>query len=74
MSKAYVIEAAGTAAGLVVRQSQQAGGGFRFFASAPQFTALERQVFRRSEDAARAARALASHDASHDSRATPNRR
>lgn len=70
MSKAYVIEAAGRAAGLVVRQSQQAGGGFRFFASAPQFATLERQVFRRSEDAARAARALASND----SRAALSRR
>ena len=70
MSKAYVIEAAGSAAGLVVRQSPQAGGGFRFFASAPQFATLEQRQFRRAEDAARAARALAAND----NRATPIRR
>ena len=58
MSKAYVIEAAGEAAGLVVRQSRHAGGGFRFFASLPQFASLDQQVFRRADDAARAARAI----------------
>ncbi|HLT76321.1 MAG TPA: hypothetical protein VKZ87_02940 [Ferrovibrio sp.] len=60
MSEAYVIEAAGEAAGLVVRQSRQSGGGFRFFASLPRYAALDQQVFRRADDAARAARALGS--------------
>ena len=66
MNNAFVIEAAGEAAGLVVRERS----GFRFFATAPQFAALEQRLFRRSEDAARAARALASND----NRATPLRR
>ena len=57
MNNAFVIEAAGEAAGLVVRERR----GFRFFASAPQFAALEQQLFRRSEDATRAARALAAN-------------
>ncbi|MFN4165958.1 MAG: hypothetical protein ACK4GK_15385 [Ferrovibrio sp.] len=54
MSEAYLIEAAGEAAGVVIRER----GGFRFFASAPQFAALEQQLFRRSTDAERAARDL----------------
>ncbi len=55
MSEAYLIEAAGEAAGVVVRER----GGYRFFASAPQFHVLEQQLFRRTTDAERAARALA---------------
>lgn len=55
MSEAYLIEAAGEAAGVVVRER----GGYRFFASAPQFGAIEQQLFRRTTDAERAARALA---------------
>lgn len=58
MSEAYVIEAAGQAAGVVIRERR----GFRFFASAPQFIAIEQQVFRRAADAERAARALAAND------------
>lgn len=54
MSEAYLIEAAGQAAGVVVRER----GGYRFFASAPQFSAIEQQLFRRTADAERAARAL----------------
>ena len=52
MSEAYLIEAAGEAAGVVVRER----GGYRFFASAPQFHAIEQQLVRRTADAARAAR------------------
>jgi len=58
MSEAYLIEAAGEAAGVVVRER----GGFRFFASTPQFSAIEQQLFRRTADAERAARALAAND------------
>lgn len=58
MSEAYLIEAAGEAAGVVVRER----GGYRFFASAPQFSAIEQQLFRRTRDAARAARMLAAND------------
>lgn len=58
MSEAYLIEAAGEAAGVVVRER----GGYRFFASAPQFSAIEQQLFRRTSDAARAARMLAAND------------
>ena len=58
MSEAYLIEAAGEAAGVVVRER----GGYRFFASAPQFHAIEQQLFRRTTDAERAARALAAND------------
>lgn len=58
MSEAYLIEAAGEAAGVVVRER----GGFRFFASAPQFHVLEQQLFRRSADVERAARGLAAND------------
>ena len=58
MSEAYLIEAAGEAAGVVVRER----GGYRFFASAPQFHAIEQQLVRRTADAARAARLLAAHD------------
>lgn len=54
MSEAYVIEAAGAAAGVVIRER----GGFRFFAATPQFSAIEQQLFRRTADAERAARAL----------------
>lgn len=64
MSEAYVIEAAGEAAGLVVRER----GGFRFFASLPQFASLDQQLFRRSNDAARAARALSSTNDNRHSR------
>lgn len=55
MNEAYVIEAAGEAAGVVIRER----GGFRFFASAPQFNSIEQQLFRRAADAEGAARALA---------------
>ena len=58
MSEAYLIEAAGEAAGVVVRER----GGYRFFASAPQFNAIEQQLFRRTADAARAAQILAVND------------
>jgi hypothetical protein len=62
MSEAYLIEAAGEAAGVVVRER----GGYRFFASAPQFHAIEQQLFRRTSDAERAAQkislALAAND------------
>ncbi|WP_298726553.1 hypothetical protein [uncultured Ferrovibrio sp.] len=54
MSEAYLIEAAGEAAGVVIRER----GGFRFFASAPQYQSIEQQLFRRAADAERAARAL----------------
>jgi len=58
MSEAYLIEAAGEAAGVVVRER----GGYRFFASAPQFHAIEQQLFRRTTDAERAARILVAND------------
>jgi hypothetical protein len=58
MSEAYLIEAAGEAAGVVIRE----GGGFRFFAAAPQFHAIEQRLFRRAADAERAARHLAAND------------
>lgn len=58
MSEAYLIEAAGEAAGVVVRER----GGYRFFASAPQFNAIEQQLFRHTADAERAARVLAVND------------
>jgi len=58
MSEAYLIEAAGEAAGVVVRER----GGYRFFASAPQFNAIEQQLFRRTADAARDAQILAVND------------
>ena len=61
MSEAYLIEAAGEAAGVVVRER----GGFRFFASTPQFSAIEQQLFRRTTDAERAARALTANDNHH---------
>jgi hypothetical protein len=63
MSEAYLIEAAGEAAGVVVRESS----GFRFFASAPQFSAIEQRLFRRAADAERAARLLAANDNRHSS-------
>lgn len=55
MSEAYLIEAAGEAAGVVIRERS----GFRFFASGPQFAALEQRIYRRTADATRAAQALA---------------
>lgn len=55
MSEAYLIEAAGEAAGVVIRERS----GFRFFASGPQFAAMEQRVYRRTADASRAARELA---------------
>ena len=55
MSEAYLIEAAGEAAGVVIRERS----GFRFFASGPQFASLEQRVYRRTSDATRAALALA---------------
>lgn len=68
MGEAYIIEAAGEAAGLVVRER----GGFRFFASLPQFAALDQQLFRRSNDAARAAHALSiANDNRHPSNWRP---
>ncbi|HEX6959034.1 MAG TPA: hypothetical protein VF194_13695 [Ferrovibrio sp.] len=54
MTEAYVIEAAGEAAGVVIRER----GGFRFFASAPRYGAIERRLFRHAADAERAARQL----------------
>lgn len=61
MREAYLIEAAGEAAGIAIRER----GGFRFFAAAPTFGALEQQLFRRTGDAARAARALAAANDNH---------
>lgn len=62
MSEAYLIEAAGEAAGVVVRERS----GYRFFASAPQFQAIEQQLFRRATDAERAARKLSGALAAND--------
>lgn len=62
MSEAYLIEAAGQAAGVVVRER----GGFRFFASAPQFNAIEQQLFRRTTDAERAAKKISGALAAND--------
>ena len=42
MTEAYVIEAAGEAAGVVIRER----GGFRFFASAPRYGAIVRVPYR----------------------------
>lgn len=42
MSDAYVIEVSGEAAGLVIRQQNEA---FRFFASSPAFYPLEGKEF-----------------------------
>lgn len=64
MSEAYLIEAAGQAAGVVIRER----GGFRFFASAPQFGAIEQQLFRRTADAARAAKEISRALAANDNR------
>ncbi|HZH26409.1 MAG TPA: hypothetical protein VEY95_04425 [Azospirillaceae bacterium] len=54
MSNAFVIEAAGEAAGVVVREER----GYRFYAAARPFFPLEAQAFRRPEDASRAAERL----------------
>jgi hypothetical protein len=63
MSEAYLIEAAGEAAGVVIRERS----GFRFFASGPQFASLEQRLYRRSIDAERAALALARSAANDNS-------
>lgn len=64
MSEAYLIEAAGEAAGVVIRERS----GFRFFASGPQFSSLEQRVYRRMSDATRAAQALAREAANDNHR------
>jgi len=51
----YVIELAGEAAGLVVKE----GNRFRFYASAKNFSGLERTVFRSPAEAEDACRRLA---------------
>lgn len=56
MSDAFVIEAGGKTAGIIVRVAR----GFRFFAADHIFNALESRHFRRPADAQRAARALLS--------------
>lgn len=55
MSNSYIIEVSSQAAGIVVRDA----GGYRFFAASAPFYRMERQVFRRVEDAQRAAMRLA---------------
>lgn len=52
---AFVIEADGETAGIVVRLDR----GFRFYAATHAFVALEGRSFRRPRDAQRAARAHA---------------
>jgi hypothetical protein len=54
MSDAFVIEAQGSTAGIVVRQDR----GFRFYAATHEFNGLEGALYRRPQDAQRAAVAL----------------
>ena len=54
MSDAFIIEAAGTTAGIVVRHDR----GFRFFASSHPFHRIDGVIYRRPHDAERAARRL----------------
>jgi hypothetical protein len=56
MFNAYVIEVAGSAAGIVTRD----GRGFRFHAAKRLFNAIDGQLFRGPTHAAKAARDLAS--------------
>jgi hypothetical protein len=51
MSDTYIIEVNSQAAGIVVRNP----GGYRFFAAAHRFNAMEGQLFRNAREAERAA-------------------
>lgn len=66
MSNAYVIEASGEAAGIVVREGQR----FRFLSSSPRFWSLDGEYYRSPKEAERAAFALL---AVHALRAEPVR-
>jgi hypothetical protein len=55
MSDTFIIEVGSRAAGIVVRNPD----GYRFFASAHRFNAMEGQLFRNAREAERAARQLA---------------
>lgn len=60
--QAYAIEVQGTAAGIVVAQPR----GFQFFAADSRFHALDGRIFRRVDEAERAARALGVEAAADD--------
>jgi hypothetical protein len=55
MSAAFVIEAAETSAGIVIRERS----GFRFFAASPHFGRFEGRLFKTIRDAERAVHRLA---------------
>lgn len=54
MSNAYVIEASGETAGIIVREGQR----FRFLSSSPRFWSVDGNYYRSPEEAERAARAI----------------
>lgn len=54
MSNAYVIEASGETAGIVVRVGQR----FRFLSSSPRFWSVDGNYYRSPKEAERAARAM----------------
>ena len=58
MSDTYIIEVGSQAAGIVVRDAD----GYRFFAAAHRFNAIDGQLFRNARAAERAAIRLASGD------------
>lgn len=62
-SHAYAIEVQGTAAGIVVAERS----GFQFFAADDRFAPLDGRVFRRVDQAERAARALGERPAAAES-------
>ena len=51
MSDTFIIEICSQAAGIVVRNAE----GYRFFAASHRFNAMEGQLFRRANEAERAA-------------------
>lgn len=54
MSNAYVIEASGETAGIVVREGQR----FRFLSSSPRFWSVDGNYYPSPKEAERAARAI----------------
>jgi hypothetical protein len=59
MSQSYIIEVGSQPAGIVVRNP----GGYVFFAASHRFNQLDGKIFRNAREAERAARRIATGDA-----------